>query len=83
MHYESDDNIQPIFNDIRIELKRNRLNDNQYAAEYDERSDSLVPSRIARFSGKIQKNTSLIHIVFILKIIRKFGQRIQCIQVNQ
>jgi len=45
MHEESNDYLQPTFNDIRIDLRAN--ND-----QTDHRSHSLVPSRIPRYSGK-------------------------------
>jgi hypothetical protein len=40
-----DDHIQPIFNDIRIDLRGNK-------PANDERSQGSVPSRVARYSGK-------------------------------
>ncbi|CAF2837590.1 unnamed protein product [Rotaria sp. Silwood2] len=49
MRYGMDDNIQPIFNDIRIDLRGNDLNNNLYITENDQRSHSSVPSRISRY----------------------------------
>jgi hypothetical protein len=57
------DNEQPAFNDIRIDLRGgvvgNGLNSNQtyyanrYPTENDQRSQGSVPSRISRYSGKL------------------------------
>jgi hypothetical protein len=52
MRHGMDDNVQPIFNDIRIDLRNNGLNNNQYRTENDEKSQSSVPNRVARYSGK-------------------------------
>ncbi|CAF3725352.1 unnamed protein product [Rotaria sp. Silwood1] len=49
MRYGMDDNVQPIFNDIRIDLRGNDLNNNSYTNENDQRSHSSVPSRISRY----------------------------------
>jgi hypothetical protein len=54
MHYGTNDNVQPIFNDIRIDLRKNGLNNNQQPIENEQRSQlSSIPSRISRYSGKI------------------------------
>ncbi len=45
MRYGMDDNVQPIFNDIRIDLRTNKPGN-------DQRSQGSVPSRVARYSGK-------------------------------
>ncbi|CAF1290875.1 unnamed protein product [Adineta steineri] len=45
-----DNNIQPIFNDIRINLRTNGLNNNRQSTENDQRSQSSVPSRVTRYS---------------------------------
>ncbi|CAF1183422.1 unnamed protein product [Rotaria sp. Silwood1] len=49
MRYGMDDNVQPIFNDIRIDLRGNDLNNNSYTNENDQQSHSSVPSRISRY----------------------------------
>jgi hypothetical protein len=46
MNYGMNDNVQPVFNDIRIDLRGNNRPGN------DQRSQGSVPSRIARYSGK-------------------------------
>jgi hypothetical protein len=48
MQHGMNDNIQPIFNDIRIDLRNN----NQSSSGNDQRSQGSVPSRISRYSGK-------------------------------
>ncbi|CAF3477275.1 unnamed protein product [Adineta steineri] len=63
MRHATDDNEQPAFNDIRIDLRgssvdgpRTGLNSNQtyypnrYTAENDQRSQGSVPSRVSRYS---------------------------------
>lgn len=53
MHHGTNDNVQPIFNDIRIDLRNNGLNKNQQPIENEQRSQqSSVPSRVLRYSGK-------------------------------
>lgn len=47
MRHGIDDNVQPIFNDIRIDLRTNGLNN-------DQRSQGSVPSRVSRYSGKLE-----------------------------
>jgi hypothetical protein len=54
MRYEAEGNLQPIFNDIRIDLRANGLNNNQNSTENDQRSQGSIPSRISRYSGKIK-----------------------------
>jgi hypothetical protein len=53
MSYGIDDNARPVFNDIRIDLRGNGLNKNQYSTANDQRSQGSAPSRITRYSGKI------------------------------
>ncbi|CAF1156895.1 unnamed protein product [Rotaria magnacalcarata] len=50
MRYDTQDTGEPIFNDIRIDLRGNNLNTNQHTTENDQRSNSSIPSRISRFS---------------------------------
>jgi hypothetical protein len=54
MRNEANGKLQPIFNDIRIDLRANGLNNNQYSTENDQQSQGSVPSRISRYSGKIK-----------------------------
>jgi hypothetical protein len=82
MHYGVDDNIRPVFNDIRIDLRGNGVNNNQYSNENDQRSQGSVPSRISRYSGKI-KYKYKINKIFFLKNILKFDRQIHYMQVNQ
>jgi hypothetical protein len=67
MRHEMDDNVQPIFNDIRIDLRNNGLNNNQPSIRNDQRSQGSVPSRISRYSGKIKYKYDLIKILFLFK----------------
>ena len=62
MRHGMDDNEQPTFNDIRIDLRGGAaggLNNNQtyyanrYPPETDQRSQGSVPSRVSRYSGKL------------------------------
>lgn len=65
MRHGTDDQDQPNFNDIRIDLRNggggNNLNNNQiyypnrYPIENDQRSQGSVPSRISRYSGRLTK----------------------------
>lgn len=61
MRHGRDDNDDPPFNDIRIDLRGGagaHLNYNQknyayrYPTENDQRSQTSVPSRISRYAGK-------------------------------
>jgi len=62
MRHGTGNNEQPTFNDIRIDLRGGTsggLNNNQtyypnrYPSENDQRSQGSGPSRISRYSGKL------------------------------
>ena len=73
-------NTLPIFNDIRINL---RSSNNPSPTENDRRSQSSVPSRISRYSGKIALHQSLCGYFFLEQNIHKSDQQILYIRVNQ
>ncbi len=61
-HGTSDDDEQPAFNDIRIDLRgggggggaptNQTYYANRYPTENDQRSQGSVPSRVSRYSGR-------------------------------
>ena len=80
MQYGKEDNIRPAFNDIRIDLRSNGVNNSN---ENDRRSQGSVPSRISRYSDKIKFEYKFINLILFEKDILKFDRQIHYMQVIQ
>ena len=59
MRPSMDDRDQPIFNDIRIDLRSSRWVSNPQAEDYDPPPRRSVPNRIPRYSGRREKEANI------------------------